>query len=144
MSPCLAVSWFPACGFPVLVKIDAVPHTTRVPCQEFVVPHFGSGRKFLEPLGVTESADHVVLGDLSDTGFEFFYSGMTARQKERQEAARKEEAQSQEACHLHNGTRRTVDTYQQIMRCRREEIKRPSRAGRIRPRDTSAEIAKER
>jgi hypothetical protein len=66
-----------------LIEIHAVAHTARVPCQEFVVPHLASGRKFLEPLGVAESADQVVLGDLADTGFEFIHSGMTARQKEK-------------------------------------------------------------
>jgi len=55
-SPCLAVPWIPPLGSPVLVKVDAVPYTTRVPSQEFVVPHFAPGRKLLEPLGVTESA----------------------------------------------------------------------------------------
>jgi len=39
----------------------------------------------LQPLGVTELADHVVLRDLPDTGFEFVHSGVTTRQKERQE-----------------------------------------------------------
>ena len=75
--------WFPALGSPILIEIHAVAHTARVPCQEFVVPHLASGRKFLEPLGVAESADQVVLGDLADTGFEFIHSGMTARQKEK-------------------------------------------------------------
>jgi hypothetical protein len=55
-SPCLAVPWIPPLGSPFLVKVDAVPYTTRVPSQEFVVPHFAPGRNLLEPLGVTESA----------------------------------------------------------------------------------------
>ena len=92
MSPYLAVPWFPTCRSPVLVKVDAVPHTSRIPCQKFVVPHFGPVRKFLEPLGVAESVHHVVLRDLSDTGLEFFHSWMAAGQNERQEADRKDEA----------------------------------------------------
>ena len=83
MDPCLAVSRFPALGSTVLIKVDAITYTARIPGQEFVVPHFGPGWKFLEPLGVTELADHVVLCNLADTGFEFIQSGMTARQKER-------------------------------------------------------------
>jgi hypothetical protein len=75
-----------------LIEIHTIADASRVPCQEFVVPHLASSRKLLEPLGVTESADQVVLGDLADTGFEFIHSGMTARQKEKQEAAWKEEA----------------------------------------------------
>jgi hypothetical protein len=51
VSPCLAVPWFPPLGSPVLVKVDAVPHTARVPSQEFVVPDLAPGRKHLEPLG---------------------------------------------------------------------------------------------
>ena len=35
--------------------------------------------------------DHVVLCDLANTGFEFFYSGMTARQKESREGERNEQ-----------------------------------------------------
>ena len=52
----------------------------RVPSQEFVVPHLISGSKLLEPLRVTESAGHIVLHNLTDTRFEFFHSGMAARQ----------------------------------------------------------------
>jgi hypothetical protein len=66
----------------VLVKVDAVPHASRVSRQEFIVPHLAPGWKLLEPLGVTESADQVVLGDLADTGFELIHSWVTARQKE--------------------------------------------------------------
>ena len=91
MSPCLAVPWFPPLRSTVLVKVDAITHTSRVACQEFVVPDLASGRKFLEPLGVTESADQFVLLDLADTGFEFIHSGMTAGQKEKQETAWEEE-----------------------------------------------------
>lgn len=108
MSPCLAVPWFPACGSTVLVKVDAVPHASRVPCQELVVPHLAPGRKFLEPLGVAEPADQVVLRNLSDTGFEFIHSGMTARQKEKQDAARKKEAPFKEACHRHDGKQQAI------------------------------------
>jgi hypothetical protein len=92
MHPCLAVPWLPPLGPTVLVKVDAVPHASRVSRQEFIVPHLAPGWKLLEPLGVTESADQVVLVDLADAGFEFIHSGMTARQKEKQEAAWKEEA----------------------------------------------------
>jgi hypothetical protein len=100
VSPCLAISWFPPLRSTVLVKIDTVSHTARVPCQEFVVPHLAPGRKLLEPLGVTKSADHVVLRDLSDTGFEFVHSGVTTRQKEWQEATRKEETPFPCPCHV--------------------------------------------
>ena len=55
-SPCLAVPWIPPLGSPVLVKVDAVPYTTRVPSQKLVVPYFASGGKLADPLGVTESA----------------------------------------------------------------------------------------
>ena len=79
VSPLLTVPWFPPLRSTILVKVDAVPHASRVPCQEFVVPHLVPRRKLLEPLGVTESADHVVLCDLSDTGFEFVHSGVTTR-----------------------------------------------------------------
>lgn len=65
-----------------MIKIHTIPYASRVPCKEFVVPHLASSRKFLEPLGVTESADQVVLGDLTDTGFEFSHTRMTARRKE--------------------------------------------------------------
>jgi hypothetical protein len=99
-SPCLAVPWFPSLRSTVLVKIDTIPHAARVPSQEFVVPHFAPGRKFLEPLGVTESADHVVLRDLPDTGFEFVHSGVTTRQKEWQETTRKEEEPFPCPCHV--------------------------------------------
>jgi hypothetical protein len=74
-----AALWFPPLRSTVLIKVDAVPHTARVPCQEFVVPHLASGRKLLEPLGVAESADQVVLRNLANTGFEFIHAGMTAR-----------------------------------------------------------------
>ena len=86
-----AVPWFPPLRSTILVKVDAVPHTARVPCQEFVVPHLAPGRKLLEPLGVAESADQVVLRNLANTGFEFIHAGMTARQKKWQEATWKEE-----------------------------------------------------
>jgi hypothetical protein len=91
VNPCLAVPWFPPLRSTVLVKVDAISHTARVPSQEFVVPHFTSGRKLLESLGIAESTDHVVLRNLPDAGFEFIHSGMAARQKERQKAARKNE-----------------------------------------------------
>ena len=91
MCPCLAVPWFPPLGSTVLVKVDTVSHTARIPSQEFVVPHLAPSRKLLEPLRVAESADQVVLRDLADAGFEFFHSGMTARQKESHEAARNEQ-----------------------------------------------------
>jgi hypothetical protein len=54
----------------VLVKKDAVTHTSRVPSQKFVVPHFGPGRKLLESLGVAELLNQVGLRELSDAGFE--------------------------------------------------------------------------
>ena len=100
MSLCQAISWFPTLRSTVFVKVDAVSHASRVPCQEFVVPHLAPGRKFLEPLGVAESVDHFVLRDLANTRFEFIYSRMTTRQKERQEATRKEEAPSPCPCHV--------------------------------------------
>ena len=80
VNPCLAVPWFPTLRSTVLVEVDAVPHTARVPSQEFVVPHLTPGGKLLKPLGVTESADHVVLRNLSNAGFEFFNSGKAAGQ----------------------------------------------------------------
>lgn len=55
--PCLTVSRFPPLGSPVLIEIYAIAYASRVPCQEFVVPHFASCRKFLEPLGVAEFTD---------------------------------------------------------------------------------------
>ena len=78
--PLLAVQWFPPLGSAILVEIDTIAHTARVPSQEFVVPHLISGPKLLEPLRVTESAGHIVLRNLTDTRFEFFHSGMAARQ----------------------------------------------------------------
>ena len=84
-----------------MIEIYTIAYASRVPCQEFVVPHLASSRKFLEPLGVTESADQVVLGDLADTGFEFIHTRMTARQKE-QEKTPWEEAPFQTACHCHD------------------------------------------
>ena len=51
---------------------------SRLPCEEFVVPHLAPGRKLFEPLGVTESADEIVLRDVPDTGFEFIHSRMAA------------------------------------------------------------------
>ena len=104
MSLCQAISWFPPLRSTVFVKVDAVPHASRVPCQEFVVPHLAPGRKFLEPLGVAESVDHFVLRDLANTRFEFIYSRMTTRQKERQEAAREEEAPFPYPCHVTRST----------------------------------------
>ena len=65
-----------------MIEIHTIAYASRVSCQEFIVPHFASSRKFLEPLGVTESADQVVLGDLADTGFELIHSRMTARHNE--------------------------------------------------------------
>jgi hypothetical protein len=100
VSLCPAVPWFPSGRPSVLVEVHAIPHTTRVPRQEFIVPHFNFGRKLFEPLGVAESADHVVLRDLSDTGFKFFYPGMAARLKERQEAAGNEETPFPRSCHV--------------------------------------------
>ena len=100
MSPCLAVPWFPPLGSTVFVKVDTVPHTARVPSQEFVVPHFGPGRNLLEPLGVAELTDHIVLCETPDAGFELFHSGMAARQKESHEAARNEETPLPYPCHL--------------------------------------------
>lgn len=63
----------------VLVEVDTVSHAARIPGQEFVVPYFRPGRKFLEPLRIAESADQIVLRNLADTGFEFIHSGMAAR-----------------------------------------------------------------
>jgi hypothetical protein len=91
MNPHLAVPWFPPLRSPVLIEIYAIAHASRVPCEEFIVPHFTPARKPLEPLRVAESTDHVVLCDLADTAFEFFYSGMTARQKESREGERNEQ-----------------------------------------------------
>ena len=82
MRPCQAVLWFPALGSSILIEIHTISYTSRVPCQEFVVPHLASSRKFFEPLRVAESKDQVVLGDLADTGFELIHTRMTARQKE--------------------------------------------------------------
>ena len=78
MSPCQTVSWFPPCGSKVLVKVDSVSYTAGVAGKEFVVPDLGPDRKLLQTLGVTESANHFILRDLANTGFEFIYSGMTA------------------------------------------------------------------
>lgn len=86
-----AALWFPPLGSTILVKIDAIAYAARVSGQEFVFPDLGSSLKFLEALGVTESAGHVILRNLAYTGFEFFHSGMVARQQEGQEADRKEE-----------------------------------------------------
>lgn len=61
VSFCLALQGVPPCGLTVLVKVDPVAHTSRVSRQKFVVPHFGPGSKFLEPLRITESADYLVL-----------------------------------------------------------------------------------
>lgn len=74
----VTVPWFPASRALVLVEVDAVSHAVRVPCQKFVVPHFNSRWKLLEPPGIAKSADHVVLRNLSDTRLEFFYSRMAA------------------------------------------------------------------
>jgi hypothetical protein len=74
-----AALWFPALRSPILIEIHAIPHASRVPCQEFVVPHLAPGRKLLEPLWVTESADQVVLRNLSDTRFEFIHARVTTR-----------------------------------------------------------------
>jgi hypothetical protein len=79
MRPCLTVPWFPALGPPILIEIHTIAYASRVPCQEFVVPHLASSRKFFEPLRVAESKDQVVLGDLADTGFELIHSWVTAR-----------------------------------------------------------------
>ena len=62
-----------------MIEIYATAHAARIPGQEFVVPYFGPGRKFLEPLRITESADQIVLRNLADTGFEFIHTGMAAR-----------------------------------------------------------------
>jgi hypothetical protein len=61
-----------------LIEKHAIAHASRVPCQEFVVPHFASGGKFLEPLGVAEFTDQLILLDLTDTGFECIYMGFAA------------------------------------------------------------------
>ena len=71
-----AALWFPSLGSPILIEEHAVAHTSRIPCQELAVPYLAPGCKFLEPLGVAESTDHVILRDLADTGFEFIHSGM--------------------------------------------------------------------
>jgi hypothetical protein len=98
--PCLTVPWFPALGLPILIEIHTIADASRVPCQELVVPHLASSRKFLEPLGVTESADQVVLGDLADTGFEFIHTRVTARQKEQEKTAWEEAPfQTTSLCH---------------------------------------------
>ena len=86
-----ATLWLPALGAPVFVEVDTVPHTARVPRQEFVIPHLAPSRKFLEPLRVAELPDQIVLCELADTGFEFVHSRMAARHNEKQEATRKEE-----------------------------------------------------
>ena len=75
----LAVPWFPSLGLLVLIEIHAISHAARVPGQKFVVPHLAPSRKFLEPLGITESADQIALCDLADTGFEFIHPRMAAR-----------------------------------------------------------------
>ena len=86
-----------------MIEIHTIAYASRVPRKEFVVPHLASSRKFLEPLGVTESADQVVLGDLADTGFEFSHTRMTARRKEQeQEKTPWEEAPFQTTCHCHD------------------------------------------
>jgi hypothetical protein len=102
----LTVSWFPSLGSTILVKIDAIPYAARVPGQEFVIPDLGSSLKFLEALGVTESAGHVILRNPAYTGFEFFHSGMVARQQEGQEADRKEESYC--SCHWGETTVRAI------------------------------------
>ena len=84
-----------------MIEIHTIAYASRVSCQEFIVPYLASSRKFLEPLRVTESADQVVLGDLTDTGFEFMHTRMTARQKE-QEKKPWEEAPFQTTCHCHD------------------------------------------
>jgi hypothetical protein len=81
--------------------MHTIAYASGVSCQKFVVPHLASIRKFLEPLRVTESADQVVLGDLADTGFEFIYTRMTARQKEQKKTAWKE-APFQTTYYCHN------------------------------------------
>lgn len=73
-----AALWFPSLGSPILIEEHATAHTLRIPCQELAVPYLAPGCKFLEPLGVAESTDHVILRDLADTGFEFIHSGMAA------------------------------------------------------------------
>ena len=73
-----AALWFPSLGSPILIEKHAIAHTSRIPCQEPVVPYCAPGRKFLEPLGVAESTDHVILRDPAATGFEFIHSGMAA------------------------------------------------------------------
>jgi hypothetical protein len=104
---CLAVPRFPSLGSPVLIEIHTIAYASRVPCQEFVVPHLASDRKFLEPLGVAESPDQVVLGDLADTGFEFIHTRMTARQNEQEKTAW-QEAPFQTTWHRHNSMQRLI------------------------------------
>jgi hypothetical protein len=65
-----------------LIEVHSIAYASRVPCQEFVVPHLVSSRKFLEPKRVAESPDQVVLGNLADAGFELIHSRMTARHNE--------------------------------------------------------------
>lgn len=97
-----AVLWFPSLGSTILVKIDPIPYAAGVPGQEFVVPHLAPGRKLLEALGVAESAGHVILRNPAYTGFEFFHSGIVARQQEGQETDRKEERYC--PCHWYETT----------------------------------------
>lgn len=98
----------PACGTPVIIKVDAVPDTAGIAREEFVIPCFVAGRQFLQALGVAEPADQLILRECADTVLELIDPGMTARQEREQEAARKKEGQSQEACHRHNRQERTV------------------------------------
>jgi hypothetical protein len=101
-----AALWFPALRSPILIEIHAIAHALRVPGQEFVIPDLGSSLKFLEALGVTEPAGHVILRNQAYTGFEFFHSGIVARQQEGQEADRKEESHC--SCHWGETTVRST------------------------------------
>ena len=102
LCPRLAVPRFPSLGSTVWIEIDAIAHALRTPSQELVVPHLASGGKFLEPLGVAEFTDQIILLDLTDTGFECIYPGPAARNEENRETAQNQEWPCRAECHCHD------------------------------------------